>query len=170
MGGGDRPNLMLAPGSRLKCPCPVYRGRHALGTFLCPGRSAPCTFLDQGQPALGTQGYQPWVQDGNSRLTALGTFLYWRQAAICTFLDQGRPAPGTLGYQPWVQDGNSGLPALSFFNWTTHYCKDSLNISLKMFSLNMWDSSLFSLLLSTCFFWAGRGGHTESLLLFGFHY
>ena len=106
--------------ARLKCPCPMYRGRPALGTFLCPGRSALCTFLDQGQPAPGTQGYQPWVQDGNSGLTALGTFLYRRQPALCTFLDRGRPAPGTQGYQPWVQDGNSGLAALGTFLYRRH--------------------------------------------------
>ena len=94
----------------------MYRGWHALGTFLCSGRSAPCTFLDKGWPALGTQGYQPWVQDGNSGLTALGTFLYWRQPALCTFLDQGRQAPGTQGYQPSVQHGNSGLVTLRYIS------------------------------------------------------
>ena len=49
-------------------------------------------------PRAAMQGYPPWVQEGNSGLTALGTFLYQRQPALCTFLDQGQPALGTKTY------------------------------------------------------------------------
>ena len=72
--------------STRKSPCSLYRGRPALGAFLCLGQPALCTFLDQGRPAPGIQGYQPLVRDGNSGLSALGTFLYQRQPALCTFL------------------------------------------------------------------------------------
>ena len=90
-----------------KMSLPRVPGEACPGYIFVPRAVALCTFLEQGRrPALGTRGYQPWVQDGNSGLTALGTFLYQRQPALCTFLDQGRSAPGTQGYQPWVQDGN----------------------------------------------------------------
>ena len=79
-------------------PASVQHGNSglvSLGTFLYRRQPALCTFLDQGRPALGTQGYQPLVQDGNSGMAALGTFLYRRHPALCTFLDQGGQALGT---------------------------------------------------------------------------
>ena len=48
-------------------------------------------------------------------------------------------------------------------NWTTHYHKDSSNISLIMFPLNMLDSSVFSLWLFTC------AGQVEGVILSNFY-
>ena len=60
-----------------------------------------------------------------------------------------------FGLLLWTED-DSGLPTGPL---------TITKIMLIMFSLNMLDSSVFSLMLSTC---AGKRGHTKSFLLFEF--
>ena len=90
--------LVLFGFFEVKMSLPMYRGKPALGTFFVPRAVRPVYFSGPRAACPGQQGYQPWVQDGNSGLTALGTFLYRRQPALCTFLDQGQPALGTKTY------------------------------------------------------------------------
>ena len=105
-----------------------------------------------GQAGPGIIGYM------GSAASFMMTHRSWKNYKRA-WVDRDKPRNLEFNLLLWMDNG-SWLP--------TGPLTITKNISLIMFSLNMLDSSMFSLLLTTYLCCAGRGCHTESLLLFEF--